>query len=152
MALAKLPPLCLTLSAEPRVTPDQTVDGTPYLLGRIFALLERIEAAALGEAPRESSDRQFKEASRAPAHSFPALLRAASHYATRSREGLWLERGVGELLARLPDGELPAELTRDGRRSFALGYANECSSLFEHSMPPPRLSAVPPSTPGPRER
>lgn len=134
------------------MNPDQTAHCAPYLLGRLFALFERIEAAALGEAPRESSDRQFKEASRAPAHSFPALLRAASHYATRSREGLWLERGVGELLARLPDGELPAELTRDERRSFALGYANERSSLFEHSVPPPRLSAVPPSTPGPRER
>jgi CRISPR-associated protein Csd1 len=134
------------------VTLDQPTDRAAYLLGRLFALLERIEAVALGEAPRESSDRLFSEASATPAQSFPALLRAAQHYVTRSLEGLWLERGVAEVLARLPEGELPAELDREGRRSFALGYAHERTAFFERPLYTSRPPAPAPGSLDPRER
>ncbi|HEU4404193.1 MAG TPA: type I-C CRISPR-associated protein Cas8c/Csd1 [Polyangiaceae bacterium] len=133
------------------MNPVPLTQRAAYLLGCLFALLERIEAAALGEAPREASDRQFGEASRAPAGCFPALLRAAHHYATRSHEGPWLERSAGEVLAKLPEGDLPAELDREGRRWFALGYAHERAAFFEHALQPPRPSAPPRNSPDPRD-
>jgi CRISPR-associated protein Csd1 len=134
------------------VTPDLPTERSAYLLGRLFALIERIEAAALGEAPRETSDRQFGEASRAPAGCFPALLRAAHYYATRSNEGPWLERSAGEVLAKLPGGELPADLDREGRRAFALGYAHERAALFERLLSASRAAAPPANSPDPVER
>ncbi len=124
---------------------DQANARTPYLLGRLFALIERIEGAALGEAPRETSERNFADAARSPALAFPALLRATSHFATRSAEGLWLERGVGEIVARLPESELPSAFTREERRSFAVGYAHERSSIGERGAPALRPSVAPSS-------
>ena len=110
------------------------------------------EAAALGEAPRDASDRQFGDTSREPATNFPALMRAAHHYATRSHEGLWLERSVAEVLAKLPEGPLPEGLDRDERRWFALGYAHERAALYDWTVATPRPASSSSSAPGPRER
>jgi hypothetical protein len=113
-------------------------------------LFERIETAALGEAPREASERQFADASRAPAQFFPTLLRAANHFANRSPEGLWLERAAGEVLAKLPAGDLPVALTGDERRSFALGYAHERAKVLDRLVA--RRSSLPPSSTDSHER
>jgi CRISPR-associated protein Csd1 len=96
-------------------------------LGRLFAVLEAAQYAALGRVNAPISTRYYGAASATPARVFGPLLRGLSHHvadAMKQGRGGWIDRRVGEIMACLP-AELPRTLRLEDQGRFAVGYYHE---------------------------
>ncbi|MBI5840450.1 MAG: type I-C CRISPR-associated protein Cas8c/Csd1 [Chloroflexi bacterium] len=97
-----------------------------YVLGRLFAWLERAQKAALGQNINATiKDRYFTSACASPASVFPILLRLSHHHFEKAEYGKYLERQVEGLLAMLEAKPFPARLTLDEQGVFVLGYYHQ---------------------------
>lgn len=105
--------------------PSNTHPG--YRLGRLFAVLERIQEEAAGGHGKINAtirDRFYGAASSTPATVFPLLLRLKNHHLAkidnvgRRRN---LESLIGEIIRDLPQRFEP-HLSMDGQGRFAVGY------------------------------
>ncbi|WP_395455667.1 type I-C CRISPR-associated protein Cas8c/Csd1 [Azospirillum melinis] len=65
---------------EVPVSLDRTEFDQAYRLGRLFAVLENVQRAALGRLNASVRDRYYGAASATPANVFPLLLRTTSHH------------------------------------------------------------------------
>jgi CRISPR-associated protein Csd1 len=103
-----------------------------YQSGRVMALLEDIQRAALGKVGATVVDKYYGAASAAPASVFGKLIGDAQHHLAkirRDREGLQvlLQRGLEEALACVES--FPRTLTLEKQGMFALGYYHERAAL-----------------------
>lgn len=60
-----------------------------YLLGRMFACIERMQEQALGDVGATVTDRYFGAACATPQAVFPRLLKMEVHHFRKAREGKW---------------------------------------------------------------
>lgn len=105
-----------------------------YLLGRLFAVLERIQYLALGELNASITDRYYGSASAMPFGIFPRLLAGVKHHLSRLRKdkgglAMNLERELGEIIAKLPE-TFPRHLSMEEQGRFAIGYYHQKQSYF----------------------
>lgn len=105
-----------------------------YLLGRLFAVLERIQYQALGELNASIADRYYGSASAVPFSVFPRLLSGAKHHLSRLRKdkagmAVNLDKDLGEIIAKLPE-TFPRHLSIDEQGRFAIGYYHQKQSYF----------------------
>ncbi|RAH95918.1 type I-C CRISPR-associated protein Cas8c/Csd1 [Acuticoccus sediminis] len=114
---------------SPPVARDVDNPSTAYQLGRLFAVLEAAQYAALGRVNAPISDRYYAAASATPARVFSALMRGlhthVSHARKRGRGG-WIEPRIEEIMSKL-DPDLPKTLQLEDQGRFALGYYHEKS-------------------------
>lgn len=97
-----------------------------YVLGRLFAWLERAQRAAIGyDINATIKDRYFTAASTSPASTFPVLLRLAQHHFAKADYGRYIEDQVANLLAKLEGQSFPTHLTLDEQGAFILGYYHQ---------------------------
>jgi len=97
-----------------------------YVLGRLFAWLERAQQAAIGKNINATiKDRYFTSASATPASVFPILLRLAQHHFAKAEYGRYIENQVESLMAKLEGQSFPARLTLDEQGAFILGYYHQ---------------------------
>jgi len=115
---------------EVSVSLNETNDKVPYLLGRLFAVLENLQAAALGDINATIRDRFFGAASSTPATVFPRLLRLSVHHAAKS-ERHDLEKAKSRIVGLLPAQPFPRLLTLEDQGLFAVGYYHQREKLFE---------------------
>ncbi|MEJ1158475.1 type I-C CRISPR-associated protein Cas8c/Csd1 [Prosthecomicrobium sp. N25] len=116
-----------------------------YLLGRLFAMLEQIQAAALGRSLNATiKDKFYGAASAQPRKVFPQLLKGAQPHLSKvgkDKPGyrVNLERQVAELMEMMsPDGDpFPAHLPDRQQGLFALGYYHQRSSFFKSAAESP---------------
>ncbi len=99
-----------------------------YLCGRLMAVLEGVQRAALPRAKAGIVDRFFGSASTAPASVFGRLIRGAQpHLAKleRDRPGAYvaLQQRMGEVIGGI--GEFPKTLSLQEQGLFALGYYHQ---------------------------
>lgn len=109
-------------------------DNHAYLLGRLFAVLERIQSQALGELNAGIADRYYGSASAVPFSVFPRLLSGAKHHLSRLRKdkggmAVNLDKDLGEIIANLPEN-FPRHLSIDEQGRFAIGYYHQKQSYF----------------------
>lgn len=112
---------------EVPVALDEDNPSPAYQLGRLFAVLEGAQYAALGRVNAPIGDRYYAAASATPARVFAALLRGLKVHAADARKrgrGGWIEPRVGEIVARLP-ADLPKTLRLEDQARFAIGYYHE---------------------------
>jgi CRISPR-associated protein Csd1 len=102
-----------------------------YRLGRLFALLERLQELALPGLNATIRDRSFAGASSTPAHVFPLLIKTSQHHAATARKdpstrklAYWLENQIGEVWSGL-DPNMPRALRIDDQARFAAGYYHQ---------------------------
>ena len=101
-----------------------------YRLGRLFAIYENVQRAALGKVNATIKDRYFAAASATPASIFPLLERnSTNHLATlrkADKGGLarWFDREIDEVLAGL-DTTFPRSLRLEDQGRFAIGYHHQ---------------------------
>jgi CRISPR-associated protein Csd1 len=141
---AALIKLCLLYAANQKEGINLTVDlnretdDTAYLCGRLFAVLESVQRAAIPGAKQTVTDRYYGAASSAPASVFGSLLRQTQGHLAKLRktkEGAYfrLEQTLEEVLGRL--SAFPRTLTLADQGLFALGYyqqkASERASMLE---------------------
>ncbi len=108
---------------------DNENKSPAYLSGRIFAVLEKIQQAALGsELNAGIRDRFFSFASTTPAPAFGRLMKLSQNHLTKLRGekpgyAVNLDKELQELCALLPG--FPASLTLEEQGQFALGYYHQ---------------------------
>lgn len=111
-----------------------------YLLGRLMAVLERLQQAALGDVNAGIVDRYFAAASASPRVVFVRLLKNARHHARKAlddpaKAGLarWLERTTDEIAAPFDPGHngFPAYLSLEQQGLFVLGYHQQRHALWQ---------------------
>jgi CRISPR-associated protein Csd1 len=116
---------------EITVSLDTDNAETPYLLGRLFATLERLQAAALGDVNASIRDRYFASASTMPALVFPRLLKVSVHHAAKAgNTGRWLEKVKGEIVRNLAAERFPKLMTLEDQGLFAVGYYHQRDFFF----------------------
>lgn len=121
-----LPSLKVSMSLDEKNT------AVPYLLGRLFAVLERLQYAALGQTNTTLRDRYFGSAMAHPAIVFPQLLRLSNHHASKADEkGRWLEQLKDQICAGLPARTFPTTLGLEEQGLFAVGYYHQRHRFFE---------------------
>jgi CRISPR-associated protein Csd1 len=105
--------------------PSNTHPG--YRLGRLFAVLERIQEEAAGGHGKINAtirDRFYGAASSTPASVFPLLLRLKNHHLGKI-ENVGRRKNLESLLGEIVDGLPPRfepHLSMDGQGRFAVGY------------------------------
>ena len=118
------------ISEDVPVSLDPTSLNPAYRLGRLFSVLERLQAAALGQRNATIRDRFYASASATPALVFPSLLRNARNHSKtiRSRIGAglseWFEDRIAEIASGL-EGAFPKTLPLEEQGRFALGYYHQ---------------------------
>lgn len=98
-----------------------------YQLGRLFAVMEAAQFAALGQVNAPIGDRYYGAASATPARVFPALLRGLKVHVADARKrgrGGWIEPKAAEIISHL-DENLPRTLRLEDQGRFAVGYYHE---------------------------
>lgn len=109
-----------------------------YLLGRLFAVYERIQSASLGGGVNATiKDRFYASAAAQPRKVFALLDRSVAPHLTKNGKrsaGLRinLEKDVAEIMDRLQPGAdpFPATMPSDQQALFALGYYHQRSEYF----------------------
>ena len=95
---------------EVRTTMNDQERNKGYLLGRMFACIERMQALALGEVGASITDRYFGSACATPQAVFPRLLKNEVHHYRKAREdkfsgtARWLHRQIDQLATWLVGG------------------------------------------------
>jgi CRISPR-associated protein Csd1 len=109
-----------------QLNPDNRDPG--YLCGRLLAVLEAVQRAALPGINTTITDRFFGTASSAPASVFARLIRGAQPHLSklrRNRRGAYvaLDTRLQDVLANLK--EFPKILSLEGQGLFGLGYYHQ---------------------------
>jgi len=118
-------------SQEVDVSLDPANRNPGYRLGRLFAVLERIQELANPGINATIRDRFYGSASAHPATAFPHLLKLKNHHLSkldRPQLVTWLEKCIGEVMDGLDD--LPRQLNLEDQGRFAVGYYHQRQALF----------------------
>ncbi len=104
-----------------------------YRLGRLFAVLERIQMAANPGINTTIRDRFYASASARPSSVFSTLTRLANAHLSKvkkTRYSYWvsLNRLIDEVMSGIKT--FPAHLTLDDQGAFAVGYHHQRYDLF----------------------
>lgn len=103
-----------------------------YLLGRLFAVLEKAQQEAIGDVNASIKDRYFTSACASPASVFPVLLRLSQHHISRAEYGYVTDRRIQDILNLLDvqQNPIPARLTLDEQGIFILGYYHQRAAFY----------------------
>ena len=125
---------------EVPVSLDVQFEDPAYLLGRLFAVLEGAQRAALGgQVNATIRDRYFGAASATPALVYGMLLHNAQNHLARVRKdkpglAVNLERDIREIVDKLPP-HLPKSLNLKSQGTFAVGYYHQAEARFKKFAP-----------------
>jgi CRISPR-associated protein Csd1 len=106
-----------------------------YRLGRLFAVLERIQSVAQPGINATIRDRYYGAASSTPGAVFPTLMRLKNAHLKKLTPGLeaFFEKLVGEICGSVEQPaltEFPRQLDLHAQGLFALGYYQQRQSLY----------------------
>jgi CRISPR-associated protein Csd1 len=103
-----------------------------YVLGRLFAVLEKVQQEAIGDMNASIKDRYFTSACASPARVFPVLLRLSQHHIAKAEYGYTSDRRIQEILGLLDveKNPIPQRLTLDDQGIFVLGYYHQRAAFY----------------------
>lgn len=120
---------------------DQTEPA--YRLGRLFAVLERVQSRAQPGINATIRDRYYGAASSTPGAVFPTLMRLKNAHLKKLSPGLegYFEKLIGEICGSVEQPLLntfPRQLDLHAQGLFALGYYHQRQSLYagKHAAEP----------------
>lgn len=111
---------------------NEVSNYTPYVLGRLFSVLEAVQSAANPGINATIKDKYFNSACATPAAVFPILLKLANSHLKKLGGGLAVNYGkqIGELTVRL-ETAFPKTLSLEEQGAFILGYYHQTQKRFE---------------------
>ncbi len=109
---------------------NKETDHVPYNLGRLFAILERVQEAANPGLNATIKDKYFGGASSTPVTIMPKLIDLAQKHLRKLNPALkvFYDKQIGEILERIP--EFPSVLSMPERGAFQLGYYHQMQEMF----------------------
>lgn len=116
---------------------DVNFNNHAYQLGRLFAVLERIQSAAIKGANATITDRYFSSASTVPYSVFPRLVAGGKHHLSKIRKdkpgfAVNLDKDLIEIIGKLPQS-FPKHLSIQDQGRFAIGYYQQREKFFAPS-------------------
>ena len=106
--------------------------NVPYLLGRLFSVLEAVQKAANPGINTTIKDRYFDAACATPVIVFSTLLRLSQKHLRKLNDGLatYYDSQITELMAQLPESGFPARLSLPDQGKFAIGYYHQTQKRY----------------------
>ena len=114
---------------------DREYGNIGYVLGRLFAVLERIQEQAQGRGLNKTiRDTYFGAAASSPLVTIKRLQDLAIHHLAKIRNGgkntTWLERLQQEVVGLIPPQGIPSILGLEDQGRFAIGYYHQRQDFF----------------------
>lgn len=100
-----------------------------YLLGRLFAVLEKAQLDALGKINATIKDRFFSAASSTPASVFPRLLRLSQHHIEKAEYGHTSEKRIAEIMENI--NSFPTHMNLQEQGLFAIAYYQQKNHFYK---------------------
>lgn len=106
--------------------------NVPYLLGRLFSVLEAVQKAANPGINTTIKDRYFNAACATPGMAFPTLLRLSQKHLRKLNDGLatHYDKQITELMAQLPESGFSARLSLPDQGKFTIGYYHQTQKRY----------------------
>lgn len=104
----------------------------PYVLGRIFAVLEKIQDEASDDINTTITDRYFSAACSSPKTVFPTLFKLVQKHLRKlpDKARVYFDKQLTELMCRVGQ-EFPSRLTRAEQGAFVIGYYHQTHKNYE---------------------
>jgi CRISPR-associated protein Csd1 len=104
-----------------------------YVLGRLFAVLEKAQKEAIGDMNASIKDRYFTSACASPASVFPVLLRLSQHHISKAEYGYAIDNRIEKILNLLDveKNPIPSHLSLDEQGIFVLGYYHQRTDFYK---------------------
>jgi CRISPR-associated protein Csd1 len=121
-----------TIEKELKMSLDEANTNVGYRLGRLFAVLEKIQEEANPGINATIRDRFYGAASSTPVTVFSTLLKLKNHHLSKldSRgRAVNLEKRIGEIMEGI--GDFPAQLRIENQGRFAIGYYHQRQDFFK---------------------
>jgi len=125
-----------TQQKEVSVALDRTYDNIGYVLGRLFAVLERIQEQAQGGGLNKTiRDTYFGGAASSPQVIFKRIQDLSMHHLAKIKNSgkstVWLDKEKGEIIDLMPREGPPATLALEDQGRFAVGYYHQRQDFFK---------------------
>jgi len=98
-----------------------------FLLGRLFAVLEKAQLDALGKVNTTIKDRFFSAASSMPAGVFPRLIRLSQHHIEKSEYGYISDRRIAKIMEHIDS--FPVHMNLQDQGLFAIAYYQQKNAI-----------------------
>ncbi len=121
-----------TIKEELPMSLDEANINVGYRLGRLFAVLEKIQEEANPGINATILDRYYGAASSRPVTVFSTLLKLKNHHLSKLENrgrAVNLEKRIGEIMEGL--GDFPAQLHLADQGRFAIGYYHQRQDFFK---------------------
>ncbi len=119
---------------EVTVALDKTYDDMGYVLGRLFAVLERIQEKAQPGINKTIRDTYFGAATSSPQITFKRLGELSIHHLAKIRNGgksiVWYECLKQEVYELVPSTGIRNQLSLEEQARFAVGYYHQRQDFF----------------------
>jgi len=120
---------------EVQMALDKSNENVGYVLGRLFAVLERIQEQAQTGLNKTIRDTYFSAATSNPLVTFKRLQDLAIHHLAKMRNAgkntVWLDRLMQEVMDKVPSTGIPVTLALDDQGRFAIGYYHQRQDFFK---------------------
>lgn len=110
--------------------------NVPYVLGRLFSVLETIQSVANPGINATIKDRYFNSACATPATAFPTLVKLAQKHLQKmsTPNEVHFSKQLTELMAQLPETGFPARLSLPEQGAFEIGYYHQTQKRYAKRM------------------
>ena len=118
---------------EMTVALNEESNNKAYLLGRLFAVLEKAQKDAAGtDLNTTIKDRYFTSACATPGSVFPTLLKLSTHHIAKAEYGYISEKRIGDLMDKMDveNHPFPAHLSLLDQGVFVLGYYHQVKENY----------------------
>ena len=114
---------------------DTSNTNPGYLLGRLFAVLEKVQIESAGGEGKINAtirDRFYGSTSSTPVTVFARLIRLKNHHLAKLENyKSFYEKLIGEIVDKIsPNNAYPAHLSLDDQGRFAVGYYHQRQDFF----------------------
>ena len=118
------------------VSLDRANTNIGYRLGRLFAVLEKVQEEANPGLNATIRDKFYASASSTPNAVLGNLMRLKNHHLGKLSQGrsIYFEKLLGEVIAEIPF--FPAHLSLDEQGNFAIGYYHQRQDFFTKKESP----------------
>lgn len=124
---------------------DTSFPSTGYLLGRLFAVLEKVQEEANPGINATIRDRFYGSACGTPIVAFHHLMKLKNHHLAKldnRGRAVNFEKTIGEIMGKMPAGDgFPSHLSLPEQGRFAVGYYHQRQSFFTKNDPAENIAS-----------